>query len=367
MEKNKKVLVCGASFAGLTTAYRMKEMGYDVTVIEMAGDLRSGGTPVDIKDETVGIIERMGLPEKLKAHRIRPEKWEFKNTDDVSEHTIFLGAPPENEFEIEREVLLRMLFDLVKDSVNFIFNNTIVALDENGDGIKVRFRDSSEHQFQLVFGCDGVHSAVRKIWFGEESRYARLLGPFFCIAIADRLLIEEGAYQWYAEPDKSLSMYAYRNKTDIIFIFRPQKEILYDFRNREQMKEIVNAQMQGIGWRAAELKEELLNSGSFYFDRFCQIKMSSWTKGRVALVGDAGYCASPAAGMGGSLAIIGAAALADAFEENYNDYKQAFRTYDRRLRPFIEEVQAAAALMLEKLLPATQEEIDLRNRKGFDF
>ncbi|KAA0128391.1 FAD-binding monooxygenase [Chryseobacterium sp. SN22] len=367
MEPNQKVLVCGASFAGLTTAYRMKEMGYEVTVIEVAGHLKPGGTPVDIKDETVGIMERMGLLDKLKAQRISPEKWEFKNADDVSGHTVLLGEPPENEFEIERDVLLHMLFDLVKDTATFIFNNTVVTLDENGDGIKVRFRDGTEHLFQFVFGCDGVHSAVRNIWFGEETRYARFPGPYFCIAVAERLLIEEGTYQWYAEPDKSLSMYAYHNKTDIIFIFRPQKEIPYDFRNREQMKEIVNAQMQGVGWRAAELTEELLNSGSFYFDRFCQINMPSWTKGRVALVGDAGYCASPAAGMGGSLAIIGADALADAFEKNRHDFQQAFQMYNRDLRPFVEEVQARALLMLEKLLPATQEEIERRHKNGFEF
>ena len=59
---------------------------------------------------------------------------------------------------------------------------------------------------------------------------------------------------------------------------------------------------------------EMAGSNNFYFDKLCQIKMPSWTKGRVALVGDAGYCASPAAGKGGSSAIDGAAALADAVE-----------------------------------------------------
>jgi 2-polyprenyl-6-methoxyphenol hydroxylase-like FAD-dependent oxidoreductase len=131
----------------------------------------------------------------------------------------------------------------------------------------------------------------------------------------------------------------------------------YDFRNQEQMKQIVFEQMQGMGWRAAELKEQLLNSKSFYFDKFCQIKMPSWTKGRVALVGDAGYCASPAAGMGGSLAIIGATALADAFEKHNGNYELAF----------IEEVQAAAVEMLDKLLPRTEEEITWRNKNGFSM
>jgi 2-polyprenyl-6-methoxyphenol hydroxylase-like FAD-dependent oxidoreductase len=71
--------------------------------------------------------------------------------------------------------------------------------------------------------------------------------------------------------------------------------------------------------------------------------MPAWTKGRVALVGDAAYCASPAAGMGGSLAIDGAAALGDAFSDSGGDHVSAFRNYEKNFRPFVEQVQASAA------------------------
>ncbi|MCD9855595.1 FAD-dependent monooxygenase [Epilithonimonas sp. JDS] len=367
MEQNNKVLVSGASFAGLTTAYWMNKMGYEVTVVEIGNDLKMGGTPVDIKDETVEIVKRMGLFEQIKAQRIGPEKWEFKNADDVSEKIVLLDKPLDNEFEIERDNLLNMLFDLIKDDVNFIFNNSIASLDEKEYGIQVGFKDGTQNLFELVFGCDGIHSAVRRIWFGEEAEYAHFLGQYFCIAIANRLLVEEGTYQMYAEPNKGLALYAYNHKTDIIFTFRPEKEIIYDYRNQEQMKQIVLDHIQGMNWRASEMRDELLNSKSFYFDKFCQIKMPSWTKGRVALVGDAGYCASPAAGMGGSLAIIGATALADAFKKCNGDTKLAFEDYNKDLRPFIEDIHAGAVQMLDKLLPSTQDEIDRRNKTGFEF
>ena len=93
--------------------------------------------------------------------------------------------------------------------------------------------------------------------------------------------------------------------------------------------------------------------------------MPSCTKGRVALVGDAGYCASPAAGMGGSLAIIGATALADALEKHKGNYELAFNDYNKELRPFIEEVQAEAINTLDYLLPRTEEAIRVRNTEGF--
>ncbi|MGC4104075.1 FAD-dependent monooxygenase [Ferruginibacter sp.] len=367
MQPHKKVLVSGASFAGLTTAYWMNKMGYEVTVVEISPYLKMGGTPVDIKDSTVDIVKRMGLYEVIKSNRVGPNKWEFKNADDVTEHCVLLERSPDNEFEIERDFLLNLLYDLVKNEVRFIFSNSITAIQEKAHALEISFKNGTQENFDLLFGCDGVHSAVRKMWFGAETAYVHFLGQYFSIAIANKLLVEEGAYQLYAEPDKGVALYAYNNKTDIIFTFRPGKEIAYDFRNQEQQKNIIAAQFEGMGWRTAELQQELLRSGSFYFDKFCQVKMPSWTKGRVALVGDAGYCASPAAGMGGSLAIIGATALADAFEKHHGNTTLAFEAYNNNLRPFIEEVQAAAVLTLDKLLPHTKEEIEWRNKHGFEF
>jgi 2-polyprenyl-6-methoxyphenol hydroxylase-like FAD-dependent oxidoreductase len=367
MKQNKKVLVSGASFAGLTTAYWMNKMGYKVTIVEVGSHLKMGGTPVDIKDSTVDIVKRMGLFEKIKANRLHLKKWEFKNADDVTEQTILLEELPDNEFEIERDVLLNMLFDLIKNDVEFVFNNSITSLHENEDYVDVTFKDNSQSQFDLIFGCDGIHSTVRKIWFGNEEEYLHFLGQYFSIAITNKLLIDESTLQLYAEPNKGVMLNAYNNKTDIVFTFRPQKEISYDFRNQEVQKEIVLKQIQGMSWRVAELQSELLDGTNFYFDKFCQIKMPSWTKGRVALVGDAGYCASPAAGMGGSLAIIGATALADAFEKHNGNFELAFEEYNKDLRPFIQELQAAAVEMLDKLLPRTEEEVSLRNQNGFDF
>lgn len=371
MEQNKKVLVSGASFAGLSTAYWMHKMGYKVTIVEISGQLKKGGTPVDIKERTVDIVKQMGLFEQIKAVRIGPEKWEFKNADDQTGFSMLLKHPeeefPDDEFEIERDTLLNMLFELIQNDVEFVFNNSITALHENENGIEVTFKDGTKNNYEFVFGCDGIHSAVRKLWFGNESEYANFLGQYFSITVVDKLLVDNGVYQMYAEPNKGASLYAHNNKTDVIFTFRPEKEITYDFRNQEQLKEIVSRQMQGMKWRTSELQTELLNSESFYFDKFCQIKMPSWTKGRVALVGDAGYCASPAAGMGGSLAIIGAAALATAFELHKTDYKLAFETYNKDLRQFIEKVQADAVQTLDKLLPSNEEEVKTMWENGISF
>jgi 2-polyprenyl-6-methoxyphenol hydroxylase-like FAD-dependent oxidoreductase len=98
------------------------------------------------------------------------------------------------------------------------------------------------------------------------------------------------------------------------------------------------------------------------------MKMPSWTKGRVALVGDAGYCVSAAAGRGGSVAIDGAAALADAFQKCNGNFELAFQEYNKSFRPFIEEVQMDVINFgLKMLLPRTEDAIRERNKQAKFF
>lgn len=370
--KEKKVLVSGASIAGLSTAYWMNRLGYKVTVIEMANEPRTNGAAVDLRGNTIAIVKRMGIFEHLKAHRLHVEKIEFKNADDRTEGSILLTNEgeelPDDEIEIERDKFLGILYAKLKHDVDFIFNDSITALNETEDTINVTFKDGSQRAFHLVFGCDGIHSGVRKIWFGHETEYNHFLEAYFSLTIVDKLLIEEKTMQLYNVPGKAIMLNAYNNKTDVIFCFHTEKEIPYDYRNAGQQREIILEQFVGQGWRTAELLAEVQHSGKFYFDKFCQIKMPSWTKGRVALVGDAAYCASPAAGMGGSLAMNGAAALADALQKHNGDFELAFPDYDKRLRPFIEDVQATAELNArESFIPRTEDAIRKRNAQTVAF
>ena len=131
-----------------------------------------------------------------------------------------------------------------------------------------------------------------------------------------------------------------------------------------QQRAIIAAQFARVGWRTPELLREIDGSNSFYFDKLSQIRMPSWSEGRVVLVGDAAYCPSPAAGRGGAVAIDGAAALGDAMKTADGDYAQAFRAYEKSFRPFVEQVQADAVRFgLETLVPRTEEAIRERNSK----
>jgi 2-polyprenyl-6-methoxyphenol hydroxylase-like FAD-dependent oxidoreductase len=156
----------------------------------------------------------------------------------------------------------------------------------------------------------------------------------------------------------------YKDRADIGLAFRSEREVPYDYRNRAQQRRMIHDHFDGLGWKVPDVLDHLDADDDFYFDRLNQIRMPIWSKGRVALVGDAGYCVSPLAGMGGSMAIIGAAGLADALERYGSDHTAAFRHYHDTLRPFVDEIQEKAVSNgMAIMFPTDEAELAERDRR----
>ena len=361
------VLVSGASFAGLATAWWMNKLGYAVTVVEMASDLRRGGTPVNIREGVIDVVQRMGLLDRIKSQSLPPRPVVFLNEEGVplqQQPQEQAGEEPEEDYEIERDALLELLFNEVKENVEFVFAESIVALEESGEQVDVAFVSGRKQSFSLVFGCDGTHSTVRRLCFGEEASFVVFLKNYFSLTIIPKLLMKENTSEMFSVPGRTVMLNTYNGKTDIAFCFSSVEEIPYDRKKQDEQKRMIRKYFEGGKWRIAELLEEMISSENFYFDKLCQVHMSSWTKGRVALVGDAGYCPSPAAGMGGSVAILGAAALGEAFEKHPHDLAAAFKEYNECFRPVVEGIQTQAVEFgLEMFMPSSEEAIQKRNKQ----
>ncbi|MFT4111339.1 FAD-dependent monooxygenase [Silvibacterium sp.] len=344
----------------------MHKLGYAVTVVEVAQSIRRGGTPVDIREGVIDVVRRMGLLEEISARSLPPRPTEFLDTDGTPlarRPARYEDAQDEEPgWEIERDVLLDLLYDRVKHDVEFLFADSVISVEEQVDEVAVGLASGIQRSFSLLLGCDGTHSAVRRMCFGEEADFSLFLQNYFSLTIVDKLLIPENSSQMFNRPGKTVMLNAYNGKTDIAFCFFSAEELAYDRRDRNQQKQMILDRFAGESWRVPELLGEIWNCDNFYFDKLCQIRMSPWSKGRVALVGDAGYCPSPAAGMGGSMAILGAAALAEAFEKHPDDFRLAFQEYDQSLRPVVNEIQTAAIdFGLRMFAPTSEEAIRERN------
>ncbi len=363
------VLVSGGSFSGLSTAFWMARLGYRVTIIEAAGGLRRGGTPVDIEGETIDILTRMGMIEAVRAKALPARDFEFKDEDDATLGGLAAASRPDDQngarYEIHRDDLLDILFLAVDGSVELLFERSITGLIDGPDSVSVTFNDGSQREFALVFGCDGNRSNTRSLVFEDSEASSFYMGGYFYLRVVPETeLLPVNSSQIFSVAGRTAMLNGYHDRTDIALAFRSDAQIDYDFRDKAQQRRLIHEHFEGLGWKVPEMLAYVDSDGDFYFDRANQIRMKAWSKGRVVLVGDAGYCPSPVAGLGGSMALIGAARLADALQRHPADHVTAFREYEDGLRPFVEQVQERAATDgMAMLFPADEAELEERNRK----
>lgn len=164
----------------------------------------------------------------------------------------------------------------------------------------------------------------------------------------------------YNIPDRMAGLLHYGGKAVVVFQFRSEP-LTFDYRDLDAQKKILRGAFSGDhSWRIPELLEVALADPGFYLTAASQIHMPCWHRGRVVLVGDAGYCAAYLSGRGTSLALTGARFLAEELVDA--DYASAFTRYETRQRPYVTSAQNSIDRGLDRMLPATWDAIADRNR-----
>ncbi|MET9377945.1 FAD-dependent monooxygenase [Streptomyces sp. NPDC002992] len=364
---NRTVLISGASVAGPALALWLHRYGFVPTVVERAPELRTGGYKVDIRGTAVEVCRRMGVLDAIRAGSTDMAGGSYV---DAKGRTVgempaeIFGGRVEGDDEIMRGDLARILYERTRDDVEYLFGDSIAALDDDGGGVDVTFESGTRRRFDLVVGADGMHSNTRRLVFGEDERFERYLGAYISIFTAPNRL---GLTRWetyHARPDKLICVYSAAGEqahtAKNCFVFASPEQLSYDHRDTAHQKRLLADAFAGDDWEIPRLIADAADAEDFYLDAIALIEMDRWSSGRVVLLGDAAHCASPASGQGTGLALTGAYVLAGELAAAHDDHRTAFDAYERVMRPGVELNQRFAAGFVKEMTLSSRWKIALR-------
>ncbi len=354
-----RILVSGASIAGPVLAYWLTRFGHEVTVVERAPELRKtgGGHAVDVFGPAMEICERMGAvpaiterstgTTRLTVHR---EGARRPATIDLAK---LFGAVTDRHIEIMRDDLSEIFADLTRADVEYVFGDSITSIADDG---AVEFDSGAPRRFDLVIGADGLHSTVRNLVFGPESMFSTFLGAYLGVVSVPDSLRRDGEYIEHLGVGRTAGVYSARHLDDAraVFLFRSRDRLDYHYRDVPRQKQLLRGAFTGMHPEVDGWLSELDRTPAFYFDSITQLRMARWSRGRVTLVGDAGFCPGPAVGGSTSLAIVGAYVLAGELAVADGDHERAFAAYERVMTPLVLGSRSFARDTAKKQLPTTR-------------
>jgi len=334
--------------------------------MERAPALRTGGYVVDFWGLGYDIAERMGLANEI--NRLGYHMRELRIVDDRGKHVTGFGTKVFRELTggryltLGRSNLSRLLFEKIKGTTEVIFDNEIVGLQEQADCVRVKFKHGSERRFDLVIGADGLHSGVRRLAFGPQHQFEKHLG--YAVAAFEARGYrprDEDVYLMYGQPGRMVGRFTlHDDRTLFLFVFAADSSSLpltLDLQ-KANLRETY-----GDGkWECPRILDELHRTHEPYYDRVSQIRMESWSRGRIALAGDAAFCVSLTAGQGSALAMLSAYVLSGELANAGGRHEDAFERYEAFLRAYVETKQQGAERFAVAFAPKTRWGLFFRNQ-----
>ena len=365
-----RILVSGAGVAGPTLAYWLLRHGFTPTLVEIAPQLRTGGYIIDFWGAGFDIANRMGMLPSL-----RPYSYLVRELRAVDERGRIAASIPTDGFfrmthgqflSIARGDLAACIYATLDGKVETLFGDRVVRLEQSEAGVEVGFAARPARHFDLVIGCDGLHSGIRQLVYGDDSQFEKYLGvkvaAFRAEGYAPR---DELVYLLHTAVGRQIARFSLRgDRTMFLFTFEDHDPSLPP--TLAEQKALLRAKFGGMGWETPQILDALDGSHSLYIDRVSQIHMGpaadSWSRGRVSLLGDAAFAVSLLAGQGTALSMIAAYILAGELRRADGDYKRAFAQYQARFGPFILGKQNAAPRLAGFFAPRSRLALFLRNQ-----
>lgn len=363
----KRVLISGAGIAGPTLAYWLGRYSWTPTVVEHAPRLRTGGYVIDFWGAGYDVATRMGLLQDIQHSGYAVESIRIV---DRRGHVIvsvpaevFTRAAGSGFVSLPRSELAATLYRAIEGDVEILFGDHVTKIVEHSNAVEVTFARQEPRVFDLVIGADGLHSRIRALAFGPEDHFERYLGLKVAAFAADGYQPrDELVYVTHGEVGQQVARFTMRDdRTMFLFTFADvDPEVPATLADQKAM---LRQRFGASGWECPQILGALDAVSDLYFDRVSQVELKGgWSRGRVALVGDAACCVSLLGGQGAALAMAAAYILAGELHRARGDHVAAFTRYEARFAPLVATKQRAARRFAGAFAPTSEFTMFLRNQ-----
>ena len=337
------ILISGAGIAGPALAYWLSTSGHDVTVVERADAVRPGGQAVDLRGAGRTVIERMGVMDRVRSVALdqRGVAWVDARGRVTARMPVdaFAGEGIISEIEVLRDDLADVLHDATRARVEYVFGDTV---DGSSPGRRRRRRHVRAR----------AAAAVRP---GHRGRRALLPDPAAGLRATRACTRWAARWRGSARPPADLDgWYLMHNAPGgRVASLRPGRTPAASKaglglrvdpgsalpRDVDGQRALLSRAFAGVGWKAPMLVDAMATASDFAFTAVAQVRLPRWSRGRVALVGDAAACPTPLTGLGTSVALVQAYVLAGELARARGDHRAAFDSYEALARPYVTTAQ----------------------------
>lgn len=201
----------------------------------------------------------MGLLAAAQEHKTRIRGASFVDRDGNelfrdTESTPTGGPVNSPDIELLRDDLVELLYGATQPSVEYLFDDSISTLQDDGDSVRVTFERAAAAKFDLVIGADGLHSNVRRLVFGPEEQFVKRLGTHAAIFTVPNFLELDYWQTWHYGDSTMAGVYSARNNTEaraaLAFM---DTELRIDYRDTEAQFAELQRRMAEDGWVRAQL------------------------------------------------------------------------------------------------------------------
>lgn len=325
--------IAGGGIAGLAAGTALARRGWSVRIHERAAELRGFGAGIYIWENGLKVLEALGAYELATRHAIRG----FRRDSRDQAHRRFRRTDLSGFrlFTVLRQDLLDALAAAAREAgCDIRLGSAADAADAGG---RLRVNGAWTAPADLVVAADGVNSGVRDSLGLVRRR--RMIDQF---AIRTLIRREPGETaddfkrshcEYWSGARRLLyapctATWAYVQLTSPVGDPRGNRIPI----DRDYWRDA----FPHCGWIV-----ERLPAAEGRGDQFQMVKLSRWSAGRVAVLGDAAHAQTPNLGQGGGCSLMTALSLAVTLETE-PDVPAALARWEAAQRPIVELTQDVA-------------------------